>query len=484
MGTDPFCSVSTIARFAGVVLAAALLLPACRGGGDAPEAGVVAEHEIIEEAYVYAFPMIAAYKAMYQFNVDKSSSQYKGPFNRIESESRVFTPKDTAIVTPNSDTPYSMLQLDLRAEPIVICVPEVEARRYYSVQLVDMYAFNYAYIGSRATGNGAGCYLIAGPGWNGAVPSTVAKTFRSETQFSLAIFRTQLFDPSDLDNVKAIQAGYKAVPLSAFLGQPAPARPAEPEFPPFSEEAFKLDFIRYSNFLLQFAPPVPEEADVRARFAEVGIGAGKPFDLSSLPEPRRLALELGVKNGFERIKKRQQSLGKNVNNWRVGSAFGDRAFYHGDYELRAAAALAGIYGNDAVEALYPMTTVDSSGQTLDGSKHRYALTFAAGQLPPVRAFWSVTMYDAKTQLLVDNPIDRYLINSPMLPQMRENADGSLTIHIQKDSPGAEREANWLPAPDGPIYLVMRLYWPEAAALENSWQPPAVVRVGSLNDDGD
>lgn len=470
-------------RALAISLAAGLLVHGCRAGTQEPGASVVAEHEIVEEAYVYAFPMIAAYKAMYQFNVDKGSSQYKGPFNRIESEARVFTPKDTSIVTPNSDTPYSMLQLDLRAEPIVVCVPEVEARRYYSVQLVDMYSFNYGYIGSRATGNGAGCYLIAGPGWDGEVPSNIAKTFRAETQFSLVIFRTQLFDPSDLENVEAIQAGYKALPLSTFLGQPVPAQPAAPEFPPFSEDAFKLDFIRYLNFLLQFCPPVPEEADLRARFTSVGIGAGKPFDVSTLSEPRRLALELGVKNGFERIKKRQQSLGKNVNSWRVGSAFGDRGFYHGDFELRAAAALAGIYGNDEAEALYPMTTVDSSGQTLDGSKYRYELTFPAGQLPPVRAFWSVTMYDAKTQLLVDNPIDRYLVNSPMLPQMRKNDDGSLTIHIQKESPGAEREANWLPAPAGPVYLVMRLYWPEPAALDGSWQPPSVVRAGSLNDDG-
>jgi hypothetical protein len=476
MGSDPFFVVLRRGRVTSVVLAAALLLGACRG------AGVGLDHEVVEDAYVYAFPMIAAYKAMYQFNVDKSSEQYKGPFNRIESDARVFTPKDTAIVTPNSDTPYSMLQMDLRAEPLVVCVPEVEQGRYYSVQLTDLYAFNYGYIGSRATGNGAGCYLIAGPGWGGEVPSGIAKTFRSETQFSLAIFRTQLFGPHDIDNVKAVQAGYKAVPLSSFLGQPAPPQPVEPAFPPFSELAFKTDFISYLNFLLQFCPPVSAEADLRARFVKAGIAAGKVFNLVNLPERQRVALELGVKNGFERIKARQHEIGKNVNNWRIGSAFGDRDFYHGDYELRAAAALAGIYGNDAAEALYPMTTVDSTGQILDGSKHRYALTFAAGQLPPVKAFWSVTIYDAKTQLLVDNPIDRYLINSPMLPQLRKNDDGSLTIYIQKESPGPEREANWLPAPPGPIYLVMRLYWPEPLALDGSWQPPAIVRMEPLNDD--
>jgi len=453
-----------------------LALSACRGGesGDG-QLAALSERDIAEEAYVYAFPMIAAYKAMYEFNVDKGSSQYKGPFNRIVGSARPFTPKDTAIVTPNSDTPYSMLQMDLRAEPLVICVPEVDAERYYSVQLTDLYSFNYGYIGSRATGNGAGCFVVAGPGWRGQAPAGVRHVFRSETEFSLAIFRTQLFGPDDVDKVAAVQAGYKAVPLSVFAGQAPPSPPPTLVFPKFSEAAFKTEFITYLNFLLQFCPTVPEEGESRARFAQIGIEAGKPFDFTSLSESRRAEIELGIKSGFESIKKQQQTIGKNVNNWRMGSAFGDRAFYNGNYLLRAAAALAGIYGNDAVEAMYPMTTVDSGGRVLDGSQHRYTLTFAADQYPPVNAFWSVTMYDAKTQLLVENPIRRYLINSPMLENLRKNADGSLTVLIQKDPPAVDGESNWLPAPDGPIYLVMRLYWPKQAALAGEWQPPSVVR---------
>ena len=166
------------------------------------------KHDTAEEAYIYAFPMIAAYKAMYQFNVDKSSDQYKTGFNQIWNDAHVFTPKDTAIVTPNSDTPYSMLQADLRAEPIVLCVPEIEKDRYYSVQLCDMYSCTYGYIGSRATGNGAGCYMVAGPNWSGEKPPGIDKVFQCETQFSFIIYRTQLFNAADMDNVKKIQAGY------------------------------------------------------------------------------------------------------------------------------------------------------------------------------------------------------------------------------------------------------------------------------------
>lgn len=442
--------------------------------GDRSRPGIRETRDIAEQAYIYGFPMIAAYKAMYMFNVDKTSSQYKGPFNQIFNETHVATPKDTAIVTPNSDTPYSMVQLDLRAEPIVLSVPAVEAKRYYSVQLVDQYTFNYGYIGSRATGDAAGDYLVVGPGWTGATPAGIKGVFRSETDFSFVIYRTQLFAPSDMPNVEKIQAGYRVRPLSTYLKQPAPAQPPLPTFPVFSEDAFKTDFPTYLDFLLTLCPPVPEETALRARFASIGIGPGKTFDWKDLSLEHKAEIGLGIKAAFEKIQKQKDQIGTNENGWRVGSAFGDRAFYHGDYLLRAAAALAGVYGNDAVEAIYPMAVADAHGNKLDGSKHAYTVTFPAGQYPPVNAFWSITMYDGTTQLLIENPINRYLINSAMLPQMKKNADGSLTIYVQKTSPGAAKESNWLPAPDGPIYMVMRLYWPKEAATSGAWKPPAIV----------
>src|SRR5271166_3453818 len=198
-----------------------------------PVREAVSHKDTYQQAYIYGFPMIAAYKAMYQFNVDKTNSQYKGPFNQVISTAQVFTPKDTAIVTPNSDTPYSMLEVDLRAEPIVFCVPKVEKGRYYSVQLTDMYSFNYGYVGSRATGNDPGCYMLAGPGWKGETPKGIKKVFNSETQFGLLIYRTQLFNPADINNVKKIQAGYTAQPLSAYLKQPAPPAAPAIDFPKF-----------------------------------------------------------------------------------------------------------------------------------------------------------------------------------------------------------------------------------------------------------
>ena len=189
-----------------------------------------------------------------------------------------------------------------------------------------------------------------------------------------------------------------------------------------------------------------------------------------------------MKEGSDGVDKYIESGGKVINGWNVGSFFGDRAYYNGDWLKRAAAAKGGIFGNSAIEAMYPLTRVLPDGKALDGSQHNHALTFAKGELPPVNAFWSVTTYDGKTQFLIENPINRYLINSPMLPDMKTNADGSLTLFIQKDSPGKDKEANWLPAPDGLIYLVMRLYWPKETppsilpAGEGTCKPPAVVQA--------
>ncbi len=448
-----------------------VLLAACsRPAEQRPDANAVETGKIAEEAYIYGFPMIAGYKAMYGFAVDSGGPDYKAPFNVLQNEHHVATPADKAIVTPNSDTPYSILWMDLRAEPLVLCVPAVDPKRYYSVQLTDLYSFNVGYIGSRATGSKAGCYLVAGPGWTGDAPKGIAKVFTLETTFGLAIYRTQLFSPSDMPNVIKVQDGYKVQPLSAYLGQPAPAAAPRIDFPKFTDAAFKTDFPAYLNFLLQFAPTVPSEDSIRARFAKIGIAPGLPFAFDSLKDADKAAFGLGAKEGYKSIDDRRNAIGKVVNGWHVGAAFGDRAFFKGDYTLRAAAALAGIYGNDEAEAMYPMNN------GLSAATDSFTLAFPAGQLPPVNAFWSVTMYDGKTQLLIDNPIKRYLINSPMLSHMKKNADGSVTLYIQKGAPGKARESNWLPAPDGPMYIVMRLYWPKEEALSGSWSPPEIVSV--------
>jgi hypothetical protein len=460
--------------------AAAWPLDALRAQSSRP--GFFKAKDIAEAGFIYGLPIVMAYGIMYEFVIDKNSGQYKAPFNEMYNDAQVFTWRDTAVPTPNSDTPYSMCWLDLRAEPVVISVPAVDPKRYYSVMLADNNTFNYGYIGSRATGSDAGDYLVVGPHWTGSRPPGIKKVFRSTTQFGLTIFRTQLFDSSDIDNVKKIQAGYKVRPLSAFLGQAAPPPPPLPAFPKFEKDLLRTEFFEFLDFSLQFAPPLPEEMWIREQLARIGVGTGKAFDFKALSLEDKAEILLGMTEGKRKVDEAVAAFGKNVNGWRVGSAQGDPAFYHGDWMLRAVAAQAGIFGNDAVEAMYPFAKLDSEGQPLDGSKNNYTVTFPPNGLPPVNAFWSVTMYDGKTQLLIKNPIDRYLINSPMLPGMKRNADGSLTLYIQNKSPGPDKESNWLPAPDGPIYIVMRLYWPKVTppsilpAGEGTWQPPGIKRV--------
>jgi hypothetical protein len=438
--------------------------------------------DIAEEGFVYGLPLVMFYAVMQEFAVDRNSGQFKAPFNEINNQHRVATPADTAVITPNSDTPYSILWLDLRAEPMVISVPTIEKDRYYSVQLIDGNTYNFGYIGTRATGTEAGDYLVVGPDWKGGTPTGIRQVFQSTTPFPLALIRTQLFNPDDMPNVEKIQSGYKSQPLSAFLKQPAPPAAPKIEFVPATTAGIKDNFFQYLDAALQYVPETPRDKAIRAKLAKIGIGPGKTFAFNDLSLEHKAAILVAMKQGDDKVDKWLASGNKDINGWNVGSFFGDEAFYNGDWVMRAGAAKGGLLGNDAVEAMYPYTRTDATGEPLDGSKHRYTITFPPGQLPPVNAFWSVTMYDGRSQFLVKNPIDRYLINSPMMSAMTKDADGSLTLYIQKDSPGADKEANWLPAPDDTIYLVMRLYWPKPAppsilpAGEGTWRPPGVKRV--------
>ncbi|OYR15005.1 DUF1254 domain-containing protein [Brucella thiophenivorans] len=441
------------------------------------EAQPVAPHDIqavAKEAYVYGVPMVSSYGTMFEFSINKDSPEYKGPFNSVLNVARVFTPDDKGFVTPNSDTPYTFMGLDLRAEPIVISIPPVEESRYFVFQMMDLYTFNFDYIGRRTTGNGGGTYLVAGPNWQGQTPDGITKTLRSETELVNVIGRTQLFNPADLDKVKEIQAGYKLQPLSAFLGQETP--PASPEtnwIKPLSptDQRKSLEFFNVLNFALQFAPTHPSEVELRERFATIGIIPGKSIDISTLSEETKTALQAGMIDGQKEIDARRSSLGGNID-----QLFGTREFLKNDYVARAVGTQVGIGANSREEALYPIYEKDGNGDALDGSKAAYTLHFSGNNFPPVNAFWSLTMYDLPSQLLVANPLNRYLINSPMMPDLKLDPDGGLTIYIQNESPGADKEPNWLPAPKGPFMLTMRYYLPKPELLSGEWSSPKVKKA--------
>jgi hypothetical protein len=432
---------------------------------------------IAKEAYIYGFPMVDNYRVQYAYFVNKEDPEYKGGWNEIHNTARVYTPEDKAIQTPNSDTPYSAVGADLRAEPLVLTVPPIEQDRYYSLQFVDAYTYNFAYVGSRTTGNGGGKYLLAGPNWKGDKPEGINEVIRSDTDLAFVLYRTQLIGPSDIDQVKKIQAGYQVQPLSVYLNQPPPApAPAIDFVPPLTPDQQKTSpqFFEILSFALRFAPTLPSEKDLRARFETIGIGPEGNFEADKLTPEMRSAIEGGMAdawNEFNTFKKDK------VDTDQVSSAdfFGTAADLKGNYLYRMAGAVLGIYGNTAAEAIYPGSFNDSSGAPLTGANN-YTFHFASGQLPPVNAFWSLTMYELPQSLLVANPLQRYLINSPMLTSLVPDPDGGYTFDIQNASPGPDKESNWLPAPKGPFMLVLRLYWPKPDALNGVWKAPQPVKV--------
>lgn len=425
----------------------------------------------IREAYIYTYPMVKNYLTLYQYAVETDGKQYKGPFNEVSSVARVYTPSDTAIITPNSDTPYSFIVFDLRAEPVVVTLPPIEQERYYSVQLVDLYTNNVDYLGTRVDGNDGGDFLITGPGWTGEIPSGIKRVIEMPTWLGIGLVRTQLFSPDDLGKVKDIQALYKSRLLSTWAGTEKPAAAPVIDWPPISDEMMVSDHWQLAAFLLPFAPPWPGDESQREGLAQLGITPDAQWSPQNLPATTLGAMQSGASATYQEIRDAAAALTDSAN------IFGTPEAMKGQYLTRAAAAQGGIYGNTAAEALYVIQVVDGGRQPLDGSKSNYTLTFSPETMPPVDAFWSLTMYDRQSQLLIDNPIDRYLINSAMLNHLVRDDAGNITLYIQKDSPGTALEPNWLPAPGSSFYTVMRLYIPQAQALDGRWTPPMVNVTG-------
>ncbi|MBX3291590.1 MAG: DUF1254 domain-containing protein [Acidobacteria bacterium] len=432
---------------------------------------------IAKEAFVYGFPMVDSYRIEYAYFVDETGPEFKAHWNEIRNVPRVYTPEDKAVQTPNSDTPYSFIGMDLRAEPIVLTIPEIEKNRYFSVQLIDAFTHNFEYIGTRTTGNDGGNFLIAGPNWNGEAPAGIKKIIRAETELVMGAFRTQLFNPNDLDNVKQVQAGYNARPLSEFMGEPRKSAPAIDFMKPLTpaEQRSSIEFFNILNFVLRFTPTVPSEVDLMERFSRIGVGAGRHLDVNQLPASFKQALEDGMSDGlreYEEFKRTKVDTGEVTS----GDIFGTREHLKNNYLYRMAASILGIYGNSKEEAMYPTYTLDSNGNPLDGSNHAYRLRFEPGHEKPVNAFWSLTMYKLPESLLVANPLNRYLINSPMLPDLKRDEEGGVTLYIQHASPGADKEANWLPAPDGPFFMALRLYYPTEHILRGEGHLPVLEAV--------
>lgn len=430
---------------------------------------------LTKKAYEYTYPMMEHYKMVYLLKVWKDSPVFETSFNEISHNAKLLGPEYTTMVRPNNDTFYSNVVFDLRAEPMVLSVPDISDNRYYSWQLVDVFTQNVGYVGTRATGFEAGKYLLAGPNWSGTKPEGITKVIHTDSNILMALARTQVYSTADADNAKKIMSDYKVEALSKFLGTPTPKAAAILDFPPFDPKKIRtVEFITYLNFLLGQVEPTESEAALLSKFTKIGIGANVPFDVNTLDPETKKIMQEAIDESMIAIEAETQNLGKVKDGWmQISGAFGSPKAMQGKFLTRAAAAYFGLYGNDLEEAFYPDTTTDENGNALDGSANNYTLHFSKDRLPPVKAFWSFSMYKLPEQLFTENAINRYVISSAT-DGLQYNEDGSLDIYIQKEAPSADKVSNWLPAFNGKFSLQARLYWPEPASLDPLYVLPQIA----------
>ena len=441
----------------------------------------ISAHEaraIAKDAYIYGFPLVENYRIMYSYFVDPDDPEYKTPWNQIWHNGRLFGPLDKTLRTPNADTLYSNLGADLWAEPLVLTIPAVEKTRYYSVQFIDLFTFSFAYAGSRSTGNEGGRFLLAGPRWTSRKIPEITSVFRAETDLAFVLYRTQLRGAKDMGEARAVQGGYKVQTLSRYLGTaPPPRPPTQAHLKPLdpAQERVSLEFFRVLNFVLLHCAAHPTEKALFDRFGSLAIGATRNFDQRAFPPEILEAVAQGMADAWAACDELRAT---KVEPGLISSAdlFGTRESLAGNYLYRMLGAVDGIYGNVKEEAIYPSYWADSDGLTLDGARHDYALRFPPNGLPPANAFWSLTLYELPSRLLCANGRNRYAIGSSMLDRLTRDPDGGLTIFVQHEAVSDDRDTNWLPAPSGPFFLTLRLYWPKPEALDGRWSKPLLRRV--------
>lgn len=428
-------------------------------------AAVSPEHAkaFAKEVYIFTYPLVMNYRTLYSQAIEGDKDFGKWLHLGLSS------PKDTDIVTPNNDTPYSYAWVDLRAEPWVLTMPAIEKERFYTSQWDDLWGYVLDNPGSVNDGNDEKHILLASPSWKGELPSGIKRVIQGESELLGTLTRTQVLGgAADLPRVQEIQQSYKLQPLSAFAGTEAPAAAPVVNWPVWKEgDETKEAYWGYVSFLLPFTTPNPDDKAMYEKLAAIGVERGKPWQGDVL-DP---AVSEAIQQGLEEARAEMARLSEGGID--AAKFFGTRERVGTDYLNRALGVYMGIFGNVSQQSVYLSMPADADGNTLDGSKAAYTLSFAKGQLPPVKFFWSVTMYSIPERLLVDNPIDRYSIGSST-PGLQENADGSLTIYVSAASPGKDKESNWLPTPNGPFWTVMRLYGPAPAVIDGTYKRPEYV----------
>lgn len=430
------------------------------------------------EAFIYGFPLVIGnVTKQVQTNVAEPLHNGHAPINQFSNFLEYPTAAYRDVVRMNVDTLYSFAWLDLSHEPMILSVPDTNGR-YYLMPIIDAWTNVFASPGKRTTGTKANEFAIIGPNWHGTLPKNL-RELRSPTNTAIIAGRTQANGPADYAVVNAIQKQYRITPLSAY-GKPyePPRGVVDPNIdtktPPIDQVTRMNDAAFFQSLaqLLKANPPPKADAPVIAKFARIGLVPGQDFDTSKLDPAVAKGLEGCVRAALAKIQTAAKGSGRLVNGWNVPPM--NLANFGADYGTRAIVALVGLGANIAQDAIYPNAFIDARGKVLNGAD-RYVLHFDKGGLPPTEAFWSFTMYDAES-FFVDNPINRYNIAGWM--PLKYNPNGSLDIYIQRDSPGKDWEANWLPAAKDEFSVTMRIYWPKKAVLDGSWKPPGIRNLAA------
>lgn len=420
--------------------------------------------DIARRGLIFGLPTIDLHRILHDVALDPSSPAFRAPLNALGHSRRLADPTDRSIVAMNVDTPYSYAWLDLRSGPMVLTMPPCAAERYVSAQIVDLYTYIVGYLSPRTTGRDGASVAIAGPSWSG--DAIGLEVLRAPTDLALVLIRTQLFDDDDLSDVARLQDAMSVHPLPARAGAADPLSAAPLHSPPPVDvrAAPTPAAFEVLAWMLRLMPVLREHEAVRRDLASIGVS---PEPGSRIPEVDRDEVVAGMRDALREIAEHARTVRSS------GELFGSREFFAGDDVERATGAFLGILGNAAEEYLGVGYQADAEDRPFDGARRRYTITFSPGGLPPVGAFWSITLYD-EHRLLYANPIGRYVLGSGQLPGLVRDADGGLTLDIAHDPPAAGRRANWLPCPAGPFSLAFRTYLPGPEIRDGAWTAPPVV----------
>lgn len=459
---------------AASILVGAMSVRSVVAQGAAPTLTEEQAHAIGVDAYVYLYPVITMDITRKHFtNTDKGFG--RGPMNVFHNVPAYPPASDKSVVRTNYDTLYSLTYLDLLKEPVVVSVPDT-AGRFYILPLLDMWSDVFASAGWRTTGTQAANFLVTPPGWSGTVSADFTR-IDAPTPYVWIIGRTKTDGPPDYEAVRKIQAGFKVTLLSEWGKTPKPvefkADPSVDMKTPPREQVDRMPvgrFFTYAAELMGQQPPHVTDQPILAQMKKLGIEPGKPFDIAKIDPIIAKALDTVAEDGQKLMDWKVPTVARVANGWSMNT---DTMGVYGNYYLkRAIVARLGLGANLPEDAIYPMNLADESGKLLDGS-NRYTIHFDKASTPPVNAFWSITMYDPDGNAY-PNSLERQVVSSWM--PFKYNADGTLDLYFQNESPGKSKEANWLPSPKGGFNLTMRLYSPKAEALTGRWNPPPIVKA--------